>query len=250
MELFLILAAALAGFIDSIAGGGGLIQLPSLLISMPDKPIVEVLGTNKFAAIFGTGNAALRYRRQVSINPKFLAAISIPAFIGSMFGALMAAKMPTDLLRYFVFFALIAIAIYTYSKPELGEIENIRHSHNHQLLIGSTAGLLIGFYDGIFGPGTGTFLMAVLIALLGFTFLTASAIAKFTNVATNLAALIIFAIHGAIIWQTGLLMAAAGIIGSIFGTKMALRGGSPLVRKVFLLVTIALIAKVGIDLLN
>ena len=250
MEFFLILAAGVAGFIDSIAGGGGLVQLPALMVAMPDRPIIEVLGTNKFAAIFGTGNAALRYRRQSAINAKFLAAISLPAFIGSMLGALLAAKMPTDLLRYLVFFALIAIAIYTYLKPELGQSENIRHSQKHQLLIGGAAGLGIGFYDGIFGPGTGTFLMVVLIALLGFTFLTASAIAKFTNVATNLAALIIFALHGAIIWKIGLMMAIAGIVGSTLGTRLALRGGSPLVRRLFLLVTIALIAKVGLDLLN
>jgi len=219
---------------------------------MPERPVIEILGTNKFASVFGTANAALRYRKAVAIKTKFLAAISIPAFFGSMFGALLASKLPTDFLRIFVFVALIVIAIYTYAKPELGQIENLRHSHRHQLLIGAGAGagFLIGFYDGIFGPGTGTFLMAVLIAILGFTFLTASAIAKFTNVATNLAALIVFASNGVILWQIGIAMAFAGIIGSTLGTKLALRGGSPLIRKVFLFATIALIAKVGIDLVN
>jgi len=217
---------------------------------MPERPVIEILGTNKFASVFGTANAALRYRKAVAIKTKFLAAISIPAFFGSMSGALLASKLPTDFLRIFVFVALIAIAIYTYVKPDLGQIENLRHSHRHQLLIGAGAGFLIGFYDGIFGPGTGTFLMAILIAVLGFTFLTASAIAKFTNVATNLAALIVFASTGVILWQIGIAMAIAGVIGSTLGTKLALRGGSPLIRKVFLFATIALIAKVGFDLVN
>ena len=250
MTIFLIISAALAGFVDAIAGGGGLIQLPSLLVALPNNPTVEILGTNKLAAVFGTANAAIRYRRAVKVNPKLLAALAIPAFFGSMFGAISAAKMPTHALRYFVFFALVAILIYTFLKPQLGQEESIRHSHNHQIRIGVISGFLIGFYDGIFGPGTGTFLMAILIGYLGFAFLTASAIAKVTNVATNLAAIIIFAIHGAIIWHIALYMAAAGILGSTIGTKMALNGGSAFIRKIFLIVTIALIAKIGVDLLH
>jgi uncharacterized membrane protein YfcA len=116
--------------------------------------------------------------------------------------------------------------------------------------LASLSGLGIGFYDGIFGPGTGTFLMAVLVGALGYAFLTASAIAKFTNVATNLAALIIFANEGAILWAIGAALAFFNVLGSTLGARVALKGGSPLVRKVFLLMTALLIAKVGYDVLQ
>ena len=246
MIAFLCLAAATAGFFDAIAGGGGLIQLPALLIGLQDKSVVNVLGTNKFAAVFGTINAANRYRKQVKIDKKFLASMMIPAFLGSMAGAQLASKVPTEKMRVVVLIALIAIFIYTALNPKLG------HEDNQQLnyKIAAAAGVAIGFYDGIFGPGTGTFLMAVLVGVLGFGFLNASAIAKFTNVATNLAAIIIFAKHGAILWGIGIALAISNVIGSTLGSHLAIKGGSPLVRKVFLLMTGLLIAKVGYDLVN
>jgi len=243
---FLCIAAATAGFFDAIAGGGGLIQLPALLLGLSDKPVVNVLGTNKFAAIFGTANAANRYRRQIKIDKKMLGALAIPAFIGSMGGAQLASHVPTDNLRVAVFFALVVIFIYTLLNPKLGHEESPKLNYK----VAAIAGLAIGFYDGIFGPGTGTFLMAVLVGALGYGFLTASAIAKITNVATNLAAIIIFAKHGVILWGIGIALAISNIVGSTFGSKLAIKGGSPLVRKVFLLMTGLLIAKVGYDLVN
>lgn len=246
MIAFLCLAAATAGFFDAIAGGGGLIQLPALLIGLQDKSVVNVLGTNKFAAVFGTINAANRYRKQVKIDKKFLASMMIPAFLGSMAGAQLASKVPTEKMRVVVLIALIAIFIYTVLNPKLGHEDHQQINYK----IAAVAGISIGFYDGIFGPGTGTFLMAVLVGVLGFGFLNASAIAKFTNVATNLAAIIIFAKHGAILWGIGIALAISNVIGSTLGSHLAIKGGSPLVRKVFLLMTGLLIAKVGYDLVN
>ena len=246
MIAFLCAAAATAGFFDAIAGGGGLIQLPALLVGLHDKPVVNVLGTNKFASIFGTANAANRYRKQVHIDKKFLASMMVPAFVGSMGGAALASKVPTEQMRVVVLIALIAIFIYTALNPKLGHEENQKLDYK----VAAIAGLGIGFYDGIFGPGTGTFLMAVLVGALGFGFLSASAIAKFTNVATNLAAIIIFAKAGVILWGIGAALAISNVIGSTLGSHMALKGGSPLVRKVFLLMTAALIAKVGFDVVN
>jgi uncharacterized membrane protein YfcA len=243
---FLCAAAATAGFFDAIAGGGGLIQLPALLVGLQDKPVVNVLGTNKFASIFGTTNAANRYRKQVQIDKKFLASMMVPAFFGSMGGAALASKVPTEQMRIVVLIALIAIFIYTALNPKLGHEENQKLDYK----VAAFAGLGIGFYDGIFGPGTGTFLMAVLVGALGFGFLSASAIAKFTNVATNLAAIIIFAKAGAILWGIGAALAISNVVGSTLGSHMAIKGGSPLVRKVFLLMTAALIAKVGYDVVN
>lgn len=246
MIAFLCAAAATAGFFDAIAGGGGLIQLPALLIGLQDKSVVNVLGTNKFAAVFGTINAANRYRKQVKIDKKFLASMMVPAFLGSMGGAQLASRVPTEKMRIVVLVALIAIFIYTALNPKLGHEDNQRIDYKIAII----AGLAIGFYDGIFGPGTGTFLMAVLVGVLGFGFLNASAIAKFTNVATNLAAIIIFAKHGAIIWGIGIALAISNVLGSTLGSHLAIKGGSPLVRKVFLLMTGLLIAKVGYDVIK
>lgn len=246
---FLILAAFSAGLVDAIAGGGGLIQLPALLIGLPQASTVEVLGTNKVASIFGTSASALTYRRSVKTDAIFLATMALPAFFGSVLGALSASLIPTQSMRPIVFSLLVAVAIYTWRKPDLGSIEILRHQKNKRFLISAVAGLVIGFYDGIFGPGTGSFLMLTLI-YLGFAFLSASAIAKVVNVSTNLGAITVFGINGAILWQVALVLAMANIVGGLLGARLAIRGGSTLIRKVFLFVTIALIIRVGIDTLT
>ena len=244
--LFLLSASFLAGFVDSIAGGGGIVQLPALLIGLPNSPAAEVLGTNKLSAVFGTTTAAALYRKQIKPDPKVLIGMAIPAFFGSAAGALLASRIPTSSMRPMILVLLIAVAIYTWLKPDLGKLENLRHVPKQRIQIGAIAGAVIGFYDGIFGPGTGSFLMLILVATLGYAFITASAIAKVVNVATNVGALIVFGINGAVIWQIGIIMGFANITGAIIGSRLAIKGGSTLVRKVFLLVTIVLIVRVGI----
>jgi uncharacterized membrane protein YfcA len=244
--LFLLSASFLAGFVDSIAGGGGIVQLPALLIGLPNSPAAEVLGTNKLSAVFGTTTAAALYRKQIKPDPKVLIGMAIPAFLGSAVGALLASRIPTSSMRPMILVLLIAVAIYTWLKPDLGKLENLKHVPKQRIQIGALAGAVIGFYDGIFGPGTGSFLMLILVATLGYAFITASAIAKVVNVATNVGALIVFGINGAVIWQIGIIMGFANISGAIIGSRLAIRGGSTLVRKVFLLVTIVLIVRVGI----
>ena len=245
--LFLLCASFFAGFVDSIAGGGGLIQLPALLIGLPKTETVTVLGTNKLASVFGTATAASLYRRQIKPEPKVLIAMALPAFIGSAAGASLASRIPTSSMRPIVLVLLIVVAIYTWLKPDLGKIELLKHHSMRRIQIAIAAGAVIGFYDGIFGPGTGSFLMLVLVASLGYAFITASAIAKVVNVSTNLGAILIFGVHGAIIWQIGLALGVANVTGAVLGSRLAIRGGSTLVRKVFLIVTVALIVKVGID---
>lgn len=244
---FMLVAALCAGFVDAIAGGGGLIQLPALLIGLPQSSVVQVLGTNKLSSFFGTTAAAIMYRRRVKPDLRFTFAMALPAFAGSMSGALLAAHIPTHALRPIVLVLLIAVAVFTWSRPTLGEIELLRHTSQRRMLIAIVAGAIIGFYDGIFGPGTGTFLMLVLVALLGFAFLTASSIAKVVNVSTNLGAIVVFGLHGVILWRLGLVLALANVTGGMLGAHVAIRGGSALVRRVFLLVTVMLIVKVGID---
>jgi len=244
--LFLLAASFFAGFIDSIAGGGGLIQLPALLIGLPKSETAEVLGTNKLSSIFGTSTAAVLYRKQIKPDPKVLLAMGLPALLGSAGGAMLASKIPTSSMRPMVLVLLIVVAVYTWFKPDLGKFENLRHLPKRRIQIAALAGVIIGFYDGIFGPGTGSFLMLILVASLGYAFITASAIAKVVNVATNVGAIFVFGINGAVIWQIGIIMGVANISGAIIGARLAIKGGSTLVRKVFLLVTLALIVKVGI----
>ena len=244
--LFLLAASFFAGFIDSIAGGGGLIQLPALLIGLPKSETAEVLGTNKLSSVFGTSTAAMLYRKQIKPDPKVLIAMGVPALLGSAGGAMLASKIPTSSMRPMVLVLLIIVAIYTWFKPDLGKFENLRHLPRRRVQIAALAGVIIGFYDGIFGPGTGSFLMLILVASLGYAFITASAIAKVVNVATNVGAIMVFGINGAVIWQIGIIMGVANISGAVIGARLAIKGGSTLVRKVFLLVTVALIVKVGI----
>ena len=244
--LFLLAASFFAGFIDSIAGGGGLIQLPALLIGLPKSETAEVLGTNKLSAVFGTTTAAALYRKQIKPDPKILIAMGVPAFLGSAGGAVLASKIPTSSMRPMVLVLLIIVAVYTWFKPDLGKFENLRHLPKRRVQIAAIAGVVIGFYDGIFGPGTGSFLMLILVASLGYDFITASAIAKVVNVATNVGAIMVFGVNGAVLWQIGIILGVANISGAVIGARLAIKGGSTLVRKVFLLVTVALIVKVGI----
>jgi uncharacterized protein len=236
--IFLAIAAGLAGFIDAIAGGGGLIQLPALLIGISDKPV---------PSIFGTSFSAAAYFRKIKPDLHLTAAMAIPAFIGSACGARLAAEFPKSVFRPIIVILLFLVAIYTWKRPHLGMEENLKFTPKIRRLLVAGFGLLIGFYDGIFGPGTGSFLLFILVGLIGYAFLKASATAKLVNIATNFAAILTFSATGHIWWKVGLILALANVSGSILGARLAIRGGSPLVRKVFLIMTFLLIAKVGYD---
>lgn len=244
---FLAVAAFSAGLIDAIAGGGGLIQLPALMIGLAKSETVVILGTNKVPSIFGTSASALMYRRNIKTDSKLLFTMALPAFLGSMGGASLASYIPTEVLKPLVVFLLIAVLIYTWKRPQLGQLELLRQSEPLRLKIAAIAALIIGFYDGLIGPGTGSFLVLTLVAILGFAFLSASAIAKVVNVATNLGAIVIFGANGEIFWKIGLTLAIANVAGGLIGAHLALKGGSNLVRKVFMGVTLALIIKVALD---
>jgi len=245
--IFLVLASGFAGFVDSIAGGGGLIQLPSLLISMPSTAPSLLLGTNKLPSFLGTLGATASYLRKVKPDFKLAFVMAVPAFIGSGLGASVATKIPKEAFKPIILFMLIVVALYTWRKKELGLVENFRFARRHQVGMGALAGLVIGFYDGIFGPGTGSFLMLILVALLGFAFLQASVTAKIVNLATNLGAILVFGLNGKILWVLGLTIAIGNVIGGFLGARWALKGGSALIRKVFLVVTTLLILRLAYD---
>jgi hypothetical protein len=246
--IFILVAAFSAGFVDAIAGGGGLIQLPALLISFPDREVAEVAGTNKLGSIFGTSAAALNYRRNIKTDPKLLLAMVLPAFIGSGSGSLLATQISTEQLKVAIVVMLVAVFAYTLARPDLGKVEVLKGAAKRQRTLGAVAGLTIGFYDGFIGPGTGTLLMIVLVAALGFAFIGASAIAKVVNVATNFASILVFGISGSIMWVVGLAVGICNLAGGIIGSRVAIRRGSDFVRKFYLVVTFALIVRVLFDL--
>lgn len=245
--LFLALSSGFAGFVDAVAGGGGLVQLPALLIGISNKPIPMILGTNKIPSIFGTSSAAASYFKKVRPDLRLTVSMALPALIGSVAGAHLAAHFPTKVFHPLILILLVLVGIYTWKKPDLGLRENLRHSHAKRLWIVALCGLGIGFYDGLFGPGTGTFLVFLLVIVIGYEFLKASATAKLVNISTNLGAIATFQITGHIWWRLGLALAFANVTGALIGSRLAIRGGSPLVRKIFLLVVAALIAKLSYD---
>ena len=245
--VFILVAAFSAGFVDAIAGGGGLIQLPALLISFPDREVAEVAGTNKLGSIFGTSAAALNYRRNIETDPKLLLAMVLPAFIGSGSGSLLATQISTEQLKIAIVVMLVAVFAYTLARPDLGKVEALKGAAKRQRTVGAVAGLTIGFYDGFIGPGTGTLLMIVLVAALGFAFVGASAIAKVVNVSTNFASILVFGASGSIMWVVGLAVGICNLAGGIIGSHVAIRRGSDFVRKFYLVVTFALIVRVLFD---
>lgn len=247
IAIFLAIASGFAGFVDAMAGGGGLIQLPALIIGLPNKDIALILGTNKVPSVFGTAAAARNYFKNIKPDIPLTLTMMLPAFIGSMAGAALAASIPVSFFRPFIALLLITVAIYTWRKPQLGMSENLKFTHNKRLVLVALIGFLIGFYDGIFGPGTGTFLVFFLVSVIGYAFLKASGTAKLVNLSTNIGAILSFQLTGHIWWQLGLLLAFANISGAIIGSHLAIKGGSALVRKVFLLVVFLLITRVAWD---
>jgi uncharacterized membrane protein YfcA len=248
--LLLCLAAFAAGGLDAIVGGGGLLQLPALLLVLPHQPVVALLGTNKLAAIVGTGSAATTYARRVEVHAPTAVRMAIAAFLGSGLGAFLATVVGSRVLRPVVLLALICVWLYTLQRPGLGEVEALRLAPRRQAGVAIAGGTLIGLYDGFVGPGTGSFLVFLLVGAVGLSFLHASATAKAVNTMTNLAALLLFAISGHVLWRLGLAMAVCNLAGAQIGARLAIRRGSAWVRRVFLVVVAALIVRLALDVLT
>lgn len=244
IDLLLILSAAFAaGCIDAIVGGGGLIQTPALFSVFPDTAPATLLGTNKFAGVFGTANAAWRYSRKVTIPWRSLLPLAGLVLLTAAAGAAVATVVPAKWFRPLVPVLLSGVLIYVLRNKQLGDAHAPKtftrvHHAWAALLIG-----VIGFYDGFFGPGTGSFLMFVFVRLYGYDFLNAAANARVLNVATNMSALSLFAANGYVLWRLAVAMAIANVAGSLLGTRLALRGGSAFVRKIFIVVVSLLIVR-------
>ena len=243
----LALAAFAAGFIDSVVGGGGLIQIPALFTALPQQTPATLFGTNKFASVFGTANAAWRYARRVEMPWRTTLPAAIAAFCFSYLGAMAVAWAPREMLRPLILFMLVGSAAYTFWRKDFGIIHQPQHAGWRELIYALLVGGAIGFYDGFFGPGTGSFLIFLFIRFFGFDFLHASASAKVVNVATNLAALLYFVPNGYVLPLLAVVMAAANVAGSQAGTWLALRHGSRFVRRVFLVLVAVLIVRFAWD---
>lgn len=248
MEMLIVsLASLLAGFVDAIVGGGGLILLPAMFATFPAAPPATLLGTNKGAAIWGTAFASWHYARRVEMRWAALLPAAGAAFVASFAGAWTVTVVAPDFLRRLLPLILLAVLVYTLAKKELGRTHAPRFAGTHETLMAVAIGAAIGFYDGFFGPGTGSFLVFLFVRLLGYDFLSASASAKVVNTASNGAALILFAIKGHVWWHFVIVMALANVLGALLGTRMALKHGTGFVRAVFVVVVSALILKTGYD---
>jgi uncharacterized membrane protein YfcA len=249
MTDYLILAAAafLAGMIDAVVGGGGLIQIPALFSTLPNVAPATLLGTSKLAGIWGTGAAAISFSRRIKVAWSTAAPAAAAAFVLSFLGAYTVTHVPPDFLRKLLPFILVAVALYTLKKKDFGKHHAPVHSGGREQIFAVLIGGSIGFYDGFFGPGTGSFLVFMFVRFFGFDFLAASAVSKVVNVACNLAALLWFGYSGHLLWQIGLVMAVTNVAGSLIGSRLAMRHGSGFVRKIFLVVVSALILKTSYD---
>ena len=248
--LVLCAFAFLAGGLDAIVGGGGLVQLPALLVVLPQVPVVSLLGTNKLASVVGTASAAVTYNRRISVDRRTAAWMAGSAFLGAGAGALLATRVGSEVLKPVVLVALVAVLVHTLRSPSLGEVELLRMRARAQRATAVLGGALIGFYDGFIGPGTGSFLVFLLVGAVGLSFLHASATAKVVNTMTNLSALALFAWGGHVLWVLGAAMAASNLAGSQVGTRLAIRRGSGWVRKVFLVVVGALVLRLAYDVVT
>lgn len=243
----LALASLFAGFVDAIVGGGGLILVPALFSVFPAAAPATLFGTNKGAAVWGTAWASVQYSRRVELRWPALAPAAAAALAGGFAGAWAVTLVSAQGLRQALPFILLFVLVYTIVRKDLGRLHAPRLNGRAEASVAGAIGLLIGFYDGFFGPGTGSFFVFLFVRLLGYDFLHASASAKLLNTATNLAALALFAWTGHVWWQIALVMAVANVAGSLAGTALALRHGAGFVRGVFIAVVAALICKTAFD---
>ncbi len=236
------------GLIDAAVGGGGLVQLPALIHALPQYSLATVFGTNKLAVLAGTLSSISTYIKRIKIVWILILPTMVSAFIFAFLGAMSVSFIPKELMKYIVFFLLILMAIYTFIKKDLGKVHTYIQCGKREILLGIFFGALIGFYDGVFGPGSGSFLLFLFVRCFGFDFLNASASSKLVNLGTFSAALLFFIPSGHVLWSIGAIVAICNMAGSIFGAFLALRYGSGFIRVFFLILLVFLIGRMGISI--
>ncbi|QLF70616.1 TSUP family transporter [Peteryoungia desertarenae] len=244
--LILFIAAFIAGFIDSIAGGGGLITIPAMLLA--GIPPLETLGTNKLQSMFGAGSATLAYARKGHVDLKKQMPMAAMAVLGGAIGALIATVVPASVLQGLMPFLLVAIALYFALKPNISDQD--RQQRMTPFIFALTIVPLIGLYDGVFGPGTGSFFMLAFVSLAGFGMLKATAHTKLLNLGSNVGAFVIFLASGVVLWKVGLLMGLGQFLGAQTGSRFAMRGGARVIKPLLVITCVALAIRLLADPTN
>lgn len=245
--ILLCIAAFLAGFVDAIVGGGGLIQTPVALILLPNLAVASVIGSLKIPSFSGTALAAQQYLKKVNIDWKLLSIMAVAAFASAFFGSILLTRMHNDFMKPLLLVVLTFIAIYTFIKKDFGAHQAKEHSRITQLAFAVIISMLVGFYDGFIGPGTGSFFVLAFVTVLGFDFLHASANAKMVNLATNFGSICLFILKGKIIWAIAIPMAICNAAGGWVGAKLAIKKGNGFIRVFFLIVVIGTLIRFGYD---
>ena len=248
--IFLCVAALLAGFIDSIVGGGGLVQIPVLFILFPQFPVPRVIGTNRFASFMGTAIAAVQYIRKVEVPWMAVGWSAVGAALMSYVGARLSSLVSADVLRPVILVLMSVIAVYTYRNKNLGQYHNLRIDPKQLPVYCLLLGMAIGFYNGFVGPGTGSLLVFGFVSLIGFDFLRSSATAKIVNVVADVFSLIFFVMNNHVAYQLALPMMVCNMLGSFIGSRMAILRGSAFIRILFLIVVFGLIFRFGYEVVK
>ncbi|WP_336085584.1 TSUP family transporter [Nocardia sp. SSK8] len=242
----LLVAAAAAGWVDAVVGGGGLIILPTLFLVMPGIAPQTALGTNKLAALSGTATAVVTFARRVPMQWKVLVPGAVIAAITAACGAAAVSLIDRDLFIPLVMVVLVGVAVFVTLRPSVGmTMATHPPTRRRVILVVALAAGLIGLYDGLLGPGTGTFLIITFATLLGTEFVRAAAMAKVINCGSNVGALVFLGATGHILWGLGAGMAVANVAGALVGSRMALARGAGFVRIVLLVVVVVMVVRLG-----
>jgi uncharacterized protein len=242
--------AFLAGFIDSIVGGGGLIQTPALLITLPQIAVPMIMGTAKISSIMGSTMSSIQFAQKVVFKKHILLVTIVAAILGAFIGARLIHYLQPSVVKPAIFFMLILVFMYMLLKRDFGQTQNKIISHTKSMVYGGIFGFLVGLYDGFLGPGTGSFLILFFISAIGFDFLLASAHAKVVNLATNIGAVIYFVSTGNVLWKVALPMGICNLLGSYFGARLAMLRGNTFIRLFFLGVIFLMILRYGYDIFS
>ncbi len=251
METYIVIlfciASFFAGFVDAVVGGGGLIQTPISLLLLPNIPVVNIIGSLKIPGISGTSFAAFQYLKKVKINWKRILPMLLLSCGMAFFGSYLMTQIKNDFMKPILIFILVLVAVYTFFKKDFGKAITKEIPENKMFIYGLIISISIGFYDGFIGPGTGSFLVLVLISILGFDFLNASANAKVINIATNIGSIAFFVLNGKIIWTIAIPMAFFNAFGGWLGAKTALKKGNEFIRVFFLIVVVGTLFRLCYD---
>lgn len=245
--ILLCIASFLAGLIDAIAGGGGLIQTPIALLLLPLQPIANLTGSLKIPGFTGTSIASIQYIKKVQMNWKLVGIMVAFTSIAAFLGSYTLTKVNNDFMKPLLLVILILLALYTFFKKDFGTHTPREIPIQKEILFGILISTIIGFYDGFIGPGTGSFLIVAFISILGFDFLQASANAKMVNIASNIGSLTLFILKGKIIWLMALPMAFCNGMGGFIGAKLAIKKGNGFIRIFFLIVVVGTLLRLSYD---